>query len=333
MTLNKNISLKEIASETGYSIATISRVINNQNNVSDKARTIVTDKLLEHGYKLDFTKKQDTSKTLVILKPDYSNPFYSEILKGIEDNATIHGITCLEIKTNLSEQKTTQYFLNLLSDINVLGIISLSPFKNIKVAHELNQQHPLVMCSNFFNDPTLSSVFIDDFQAAYTATKYLLNLGCRHLLHINSVYNNSYAAARFKGFKKACLDMKDQKINYSELRLSSIDFHIALSQLMHVFKQAENKYDGVFASSDVFAAAAIVAAQKRHIKVPEELAVIGFDDIELSVIIQPNITTVQQPRYRIGFQACEILLEKALSKKEIEKQIVLPTQLIIRETT
>lgn len=333
MSINSNISLKQIAEETGFSIATISRVINNKSNVNIETKKIITRKLLEYGYAIKNSPKQEDSKTIVVLIPDYTNPFYSSVLQGIHASAELQKYKIVQILAPPSKEHDLYYYVELISDINARGIISLTPFSDNLIINELNRLIPLVMCSNHTFDQNISSVSIDDIEAAYNATNFILKSGRKSILFVNSNHTHSYARLRSKGFLKACKEHSDKKINFEEIHLPNINYNLAYSHLLHLFNKNLENFDSVFASSDIFATAATQAIKANNLNIPEDISVVGFDDIDIANIISPTLTTVQQPRYDIGFQACEILLEKISNDKIKPKQIIFPTHLIIREST
>lgn len=329
MARKKTATLQSIAHDHNVSIATVSRVLNNKGNVSSELKEAITQSLINNGYELVHSIKP--SHTVAVFVPDYSNPFNIDVLSGIEKAAKLAGYRMVLIRTK-SKETTLNHYLSLIEDMNVIGIISLSPFSDVKTVKQLNAIIPTVMCSDYIYHDDLSLVSIDDTKAAYNATNFLIKAGRKNLIHITSTLNHNYAILRQEGFLTAC---EDYNIHISEdniLYLSTINYDLAYSQLNYIFRQ-NKKFDGVFASSDIFAAAAVKAALNNNYKIPEDIAIIGFDNIDITTIITPSITTVNQPRFDIGFQSLELLLEKIRKENAVEKQIFLETTLILRETT
>src|SRR5699024_5464478 len=231
-----------------------------------------------------------------------------------------------------SQETELKHYLSLIEDVDIIGIISLSPFNDVKTVQQLNAIIPTVMCSDYIYHDHLSIVSIDDTKAAYNATNFLLKAGCKNLIHITSTLNHNYAILRQEGFLAACTDYNIKVSEDNILYFSTINYDLAYSQLNYTFRNNKN-IDGVFASSDIFAAAAVKAALNNDYRIPEDIAIIGFDNIDITSIIQPTITTVNQPRFDIGFQSLELLLEKIRKENTVEKQIFLETTLILREST
>lgn len=329
MVRRKTATLQSIADELGVSIATVSRVYNNKGNVRPDLTDKITKALTINGYELPSALK--VSKTIVVFVPDYANPFNIDVLSGIEKAAKNNNYKMVYCRTK-SSNNDIDYYLSLIEDIDLAGIISLSPFNNFQTIQKLNNIIPTVMCSEYIYHKKLSFVSIDDVMAAYDAVEFLIKGGRKRILHITSTLNHNYAVLRQEGFLKA---LKDYKITYSEndfIYLSTINYELAYSQLNYYLSQ-NPEIDAIFASSDIFAAAAVKAAMNNQRKIPQDIAIIGFDNIDISNIISPSLSTVNQPRFEIGYQSFELLHEKIRKDNRVEKQMYLKTDLILREST
>lgn len=330
MYTRKTSTLQTIADNLDVSIATVSRVLNNKGNVSSKLKQKITQSLLEAGYTI--ASKKENSRTIVVFMPDYSNPFYVELLSGIEKAAKLSNYKMVILRTKSKNTDDLVYYLSLIEDINTAGIISLSPFSSLEIIQKLNAIIPTVMCSEYIFDKNLSLVSIDDQKAAYNATEFLIKSGRRHLLHVNSTLNHHYAVMRQEGFIQACHHHNLPVSEKNVVNLSTISYDLAFSQLTFILKD-HPQIDGIFASSDIFAAASVSAAILNGRIVPDDIAVVGFDNVEIASIIRPALTTVNQPRFDLGFQSFELLHEKIQKENRVEKQIFLETNLIIRDST
>lgn len=325
----KTATLQSIADDHNVSIATVSRVLNNKGNVSQSLKSAITRTLIDNGYEI--ASKVKISNTVVVFVPDYANPFNIDVLSGIEKAAKLSNYRMIITRTKTTTSNI-DYYLSLIEDINVIGIISLSPFSDANIVKRLNDIIPTVMCSDYIYHKDLSLVSIDDTKAAYNATEFLIKSGRKKLIHITSTLNHNYAVMRQEGFLNAC---EDNKIAVSEndiLYFSTINYDLVYSQLNY-YLQVNDNVDAIFASSDIFAAAATKAALNNNYRIPEDIAIIGFDNIDLSNIISPALTTVNQPRFDIGYQSLELLREKINKSNRIEKQIFLDTTLIVRESS
>lgn len=333
MRAKKKVSLHDIAQEAGVSIATVSRVINRKNSVKPATRDRILSILAESDYPLvEETAVAEESSTIAVFVPDFANPFTSIVLDGIRKSAKLNRYNTVMMVAKEANDHTLSDYLNLIRDVKVKGIISLAALPNESVIQGLNQEIPLVMCSEYVDSKNVTYVSVDNHKAAYDATTYLIQSGRRHIVHFNSTLNHQYARERESGYRAALTDF-DLPIDDSLiLHLPRINYQLALSQIQFLLENQPD-IDGVFASSDIFAAAAVEAALKTGRHVPQDIAIIGFDDIEIATIITPKLTTVHQPSFELGFQACELLKDKIRNPQQSEKQILLYTNLVIRETT
>ena len=334
MRKTKEISIEEIARLTGVSTATVSRVINNKDNVSAETKEKVLQMIEAKNYLLTSRqlKNQLTdSNTIVVLLPDFSNPFNAMVIDGIRKvaNKNNYSLTFVLAKETGA---TFSYYETLLRDIHIAGIISLSAFPSLEIALEVQKRWPLVMCSEYLDCSHISCVGIDDVTAAQQATSFLLKSGRKNIALINGSLDHKYARDREEGYNRALtlhdIDVREDLI----VHLSTIHYQMALSQLVFLFSQ-KTCIDSVFSCSDIFAAAAVEAAKKVGRKVPEDIAIVGFDNIDLSVMVSPSLTTVNQPSFEIGYQSCEILIEHIQKPHTEAKKVILFTDFIIREST
>ena len=336
MRKTKEINIEEIARLAGVSTATVSRVINNKPSVSEKTREKVLEMMQGTGYALNDRQRrshfgEEPSSTIAVLLPDISNPFNGVVVEGIRKAAKQHDFTITLI---LAKETGVgmDYYEEKLCDTHIAGIISLSAFPSLEIALQIKNRWPLVMCSEYLETDLISSVGIDDVKAAEQATSFLLQSGRKKIALINSSLENKYARDREAGYKRALIKAGYEFNDDFIIHLSTVSYHLALSQLIYLFTKKPN-IDAIFACSDIFAAAAIEAAKKVGRKVPRDIAIIGFDNIDLAVMTSPSLTTVGQPSFEIGYQSCEILIEH-IQKPYIEpKNITLFTDFIIREST
>jgi len=336
MRRTKDISIEKIAKLADVSTATVSRVINNKNNVSPKTREKVMQVIQDENYDLNVRQKNlynenDISKTIVVLVPDFSNPFNAPVIDGVKKAAKMNDFL-ISVVLAKEENVDFEYYKNILQDIHVAGIVALSAFPSLDVALQVNDKWPLVMCSEHWSSPKISHVGIDDVKAAIQATNFLLTSGRKNIALINGTLNRKYARDREFGYRAALNAAGIQVNDDAIIHLSTISYQMALSHLIFLFNSKPD-IDAVFACSDIFAAAAIEGAKQVGKKVPEEIAVIGFDNIDLALMISPTITTISQPAFEIGYNSCDILI-KSIEKPYLEpKNVTLFTDFIIREST
>jgi LacI family repressor for deo operon, udp, cdd, tsx, nupC, and nupG len=188
------------------------------------------------------------------------------------------------------------------------------------------------MCSEYCDVKGISFVSIDDLTAAKKATSYLAACGCKKIALINSNLRHQFAQHREQGYLEALEEVGLEKNADWIAHISSVDYAIVLPYAMNILS-LPNRPDGVFAISDVFAVATIHAAKRLGLRIPEDISIIGFDNVAISSMIDPPITTIEQPGIKIGAQALELLIEKINNPTIGKKQIILDTELIVREST
>lgn len=175
-------------------------------------------------------------------------------------------------------------------------------------------------------------VSINDSSAAVRAVNYLISTGCQKIGLMNCNINFKYAQHREKGYYRALRQAGLTANPDWIVHISTISYQLAYSNALHILSLPDRP-DAVFACSDVFALAVVNAAGKLGLKVPDDLSVIGFDNVYLSAMCDPAITTIEQPSFQLGLQACELLLEKIKFPNTPFRQIILDTELIVREST
>lgn len=331
----KKIRIQDVAKKAGVSSATVSRVLNNQNIVNGETYRRVVDAMNALGYShtLSVSPKngKDISSDLIILSlPTISNPFYNEIAIGAQNAAQRFGYRVL-ISNNPLDSEGLNQLITLIKTNHVAGVITLNSMTQ-NALERLCAVTNVVQCCEYCEGYDVSYVSIDDFQATRTALNHLFSHGRRDIAFINGPLGYKYARHRQNSY----LDfMREHRLPIREdriIQLSSVDFSIAIASLTQMLSRSDPP-DAVFAISDVFAGAAIKVAKKCGLRVPQDLMVIGFDNIDFSSICEPAITTINQPKQQLGYMACELLVEQISSPGTPTKQIILDTELIVREST
>ena len=312
MAISKDVTISEIAARADVSIATVSRVINQIGNTKVETKQRVFQAMSELGLNPNtYCGAKDTagSQSILVCLPDFRNPFNADVIEGIQNAAITH------INQN--------NFCGLLLVHNVLDTDQLNKIK---------LKYPVVMCSEHCNLPDVSFVSIDDVYSSQIAVNYLLSIGRTRIALINSQLTNAYARYREKGFLDALGKAGMQANNNWILHITEFDFDIAVSVITSLLKQAERP-DALYCVSDVYGAAAIKAIQNFGLRVPEDIAVVGFDNIDLSKMVVPSLTTINQPKKQLGHQACEMLINLIENPSTPTQHILLDTELIVRSST
>lgn len=336
MTKNNKATIADVAKRSGVSIATVSRVINAKDKVKEETKQKVFEAINDLGFAIkrnDLLSDHD-SKTILVCATELKNPFNVPVIDGIQNSAKNHGFDILLLQT---KQLYTEFedYESVLKSQKFAGVVFLSSVtsKQLKIITEqMNYRCPIVFCSEYIEDANIPYVCIDDVEAMNKSTSYILSIGRKKIAFLNSSFNHNYAIRREIGFRQA---MKENNVPINEdfiIHLSSVTYSLAYSNTLYLLEQEELP-DAIICASDVFALGVLKACRKKGIRVPEDCAVIGFDNIDLATIADPALTTIEQPSYQLGYQSCELLVEKIKFPETANKKIVLDTQLIIREST
>lgn len=335
----KLFSIYDISKELELSPATVSRVLNHPEQVHKKTR----DRVLDYMQKVGFEKRSYAlvgekepalyssspySAVYLVSIPSASNPFYADIIEGMMTAADQHNCHIIVDYTPITE-KTIHSFLSRLSPFR--GLISLQPLTE-RILHQLTSQIPVVQCSEEAPKyPEVSTVTIDNVQAEKKAAQYLISLGCKSFAFFTSMMNYHFAEERLQGLRIA-LDEELLSLPAENIvHVSSMEYQSAYDAALFYLKKT--RPDAIVCISDVFAAACINAAHALSIRVPEELMVVGFDNISVAMTATPSITTISQPRFQLGFHAFEVLYREAHTQGSKKTHMVLATDLLIRNST
>lgn len=329
------IRIQDIARQAGVSNATVSRVLHNQGLVNGETYRKVLDAMNVLGYshtlRVSASCGKGSSPDLIILSlPAISNPFYYEIAVGAQDAAKRFGYRVLISNSPLDTDGLDQ-LTALAKSGTVAGIISLNSMTNAVLDRLCSVTH-VVQCCEYCDGSNVPFVSINDYQATRSALLHLYSHGRKDIALINGPLGYKYARHRQTAYldflQENHLPIREDRI----IQLSSVDFSIAVVSLTQLLSNPSPP-DAIFAISDVFAVAAVKVAKKCGLRIPQDLMVVGFDNIDVSYMFEPTITTVNQPKHQLGYMACELLVEKISNPDAPLKQIFLDTELIVREST
>lgn len=328
-------TIAQIAELSGVSIATVSRYFNNTAAVKSATARKITEAAKSLNYpfpdSLIISEPQKNRRVIMINIPSVSNPFYNDIIKGIQEAALRHSYYTL-VNVQHINSFTEANFYDLLTSIHPCGVIILNALEQ-KHFDFLYKTIPFVQCCEYLENQNLVSyTSIDDMQAAKKVVDYILSTGRKKIGFLSGPARYKYARHRKAGYIQT---LKNAGIPINEswiIQLSDLDFSMAVSSTYQLMSQ-EDHPDAIFAVSDVLAAAAIRGCQNAHLSVPRDVAVTGFDNVDISQAASPSITTVNQPKFQLGYMACELLIEKLQDPGSAPKQVLLDTELIIREST
>jgi LacI family repressor for deo operon, udp, cdd, tsx, nupC, and nupG len=330
----KIATIHEVASEAGVSVATVSRVLNHHPSVSLKAKQAVDEAIRKLNYEPNILGRNlRTSSTRMILSllPSISNPFYSKVLQGIEDTARKSGYYILVCETN-SSPEIQSFYLNMAKQHLVDGVISIDPTVEQVLTSSWDGSFPVVQVGESTEDERIPYVGIDNEKAAYKAVKYLIATGHTRIALISSGDRFRYSQVRKSGYEKA---LKEAHLPVNPeyiIDCQNLDYEDGL-QAMKSLLLLENPPTAAFTVADIIAIGAMKAIHEAGLSTPQDIAIVGFDNIPFASMCSPTLTTVAQPMYEMGSQAVQMLISKLTNKKINMKTHILPHELIIREST
>ena len=331
--ISKKASISVIAKAAGVSSATVSRVLNHPEAVKADTLCKVREIMQQFGYTSDElpTSGKPNGSLILVCLPSIANPFYSNILKGIKASANAHSFHIL-IHPEVISRSTIGRFNHIRQFANIGGIITLSAKIDLSLLETLDRYAPVVQCCEYNNKSHIPYVSIDDFNAARSVTNYLLSSGRRKIAFINGPLTFNYAQERLRGFETALVKHKVTVPQNWRISLPDISYDIGYSSICQLLSSS-NRPNAIFASSDVFAISALRAARRFGLRVPQDLSIIGFDNIDIAAMVSPAISTINQPCFQIGFTACETLAERINNPDSIPRAILLDAERVLRESS
>lgn len=343
----KKTTILDVAMAADVSIATVSRVLNNPKSVKEATRLRVQQAFDEVGYAVNpaslatagenkpsqmLEKRAGRPERIVLtIVPDLRNPFYAEVLDGVISNADYHGYETILCRAKMSRYSLKQ-LERLVNKTNACGVLLMGKVAAPEVLEELNNYVPVVQCTEFEKDCDLPYVSIDDYAAARSVMELLLEKGRKRIALFNGPSQFKYAEERERGYKDALVQagiaFDESLVTHQPIG----EFELAVSNATRLLGCA-NPPDAVFAVSDVLAVAALRGAYRVGLRVPEDVAIVGFDDTFLSQICDPPLTTVRQRSSQMGSYACDALLALVEGRQLASRQILMDVDLLVREST
>jgi LacI family transcriptional regulator len=327
-------TIKDIAKKANVSYGTVSRALNNKYGVKKETRERVLDVAAKMGYSPNgiargLVKKTTHSIGLVI--PDILNPFYPDVARGIEDNALKRGYNVFFCNTNHDKKREIQS-LKLLMEKRVDGII-LAPgiedphIPDISVIGDI----PIVHICRRYVDPNKSFVVMDDERGGFLATKHLIEQGYKKVGFIGVKDQVLCLNERFEGYKQAFqkfgLEL-DQRYIYSSDFKRQTGYRIVRKILV------DGDYPrAIFTENDLLALGAIQGIREAGLSIPDDIAVVGFDDIPFASFPEVRLTTIRQPKYEMGKIAVSILLGQMSGQNAQPRKVILEPQLVVRKSS
>ncbi len=327
-------TLNDVAKLAGVAPITVSRVVNNSGYASEATRQKVEAAIEELGYVPNVLARGLRSKhtnTLALVMTDITNPFFTKIARGVEDTASKFGYTVIFCNTDEAEAEEQKY-ANILAQKQVDGVI-LVPARSKSKSVEFFQsnQIPVVILDRFVPGVDVDIVHCDSLQGASELTKLLIGLGHKKIVMISGPEGVSTADDRVAGYRQAmsAAGLGKYITTYYGMFTQETGYDQAKNTLRH-----SSPPTAIFGGNNFISIGILKALRDSNIRVPEDVAVVGFDDLPTSLIVDPFLTVVAQPAYEMGQEATGLLLDRISGKAPIDVQdIILPTEIIIRQSS
>lgn len=326
------ITIKDVARKSDVSIATVSKIINGKDeHISEATRQRVFEVIEHLGYvpnSMAKGLKESNTKTLGLVIPDIGNAF-PEMAKGAQDEAFSHGYTLLFGSTDnnyIQEEK----FLGALKSRMIEGIIYVSsnPETSSKLLSDMSI--PIVFIDRKIEkNQKMGSVLIDNYAAMKDVAKYVTEKGCKKIAYITADISTSPSMERYNGFTDG---LREAEIDFDKRLHYFGTFSVETGQIgAMTLLQREPDIDCIVCGNDLMAIGAISVCEKLGKRIPEDIKIMGFDDIYISKYLNPELTTVRQNAYEMGKQAASMLIHHIEYEKPLT-DIILPYEIMERST-
>ncbi len=325
-------NIKNVAQHAGVSITTVSHVVNGTRFVSDTARLRVEEAVRQLGYvpsAVARSLKHNSTRTFGMVIPNNSNPYFAEIIRGVEDRCFAAGYNVILCNSNDDAERQASY-LRVLAEKRIDGLVFVATGSDAVVRATLGDiKTPLVLLDREVAGMSNSDlVEVNHTVGGEIATRHLLELGHPRVACISGPPGLSPSSQRRAGWVQA---LEVAGVERKENDLARGDFTARGGYLaMQTLLKRKPRPTAVFVCNDLMAFGALTAAREAGISVPEQLSIVGFDDIDLAAFSAPPLTTVAQPKLQIGTLAAELLLERVETNRSEGRRVILDPQLKIR---
>ena len=327
-------NITDVALHASVSVTTVSHVVNGTRFVSEVARQRVEAAVRELGYvpsAVARSLKHNTTRTFGMVIPNNSNPYFAEIIQGVEARSFAAGYNVILCNSNDDPERQAAY-LRVLAEKRIDGLIFVVTGSDAVVRATLGGINtPLVLLDREVSGVSSDLVEVNHVLGSQMATEHLLELGHPRVACISGPPGLSPSSQRRAGWKDA---LEKAGVERKESDLARGDFTARGGYLaMQTLLKRRPRPTAVFACNDLMAVGALTAAREAGIAVPQQLSIVGFDDIELAAFSAPPLTTVAQPKLEIGTLAAELLLERVSASRSESRRVILDPKIKVRGTT
>ena len=337
MRTKKEITIYDIAESLNLSSATVSRGLKDHPAIRKETKKRIVEKAKEMGYRHNHfasNLRRNRTNTIGVIVPRLNSYFMSSVIAGIEKVVSEAGYN-LVISQSLESGKKETVNIKTMFNTRVDGLLLSLAYDTEDASHLkiiLDKNIPLVFFDRVFEHPLCTSVVIDNYAAGYAMTEHLLSQGCKRIAHITASQKRNVYAERLAGYKQALADWNipfDEKLIF----VNNLGETACMEAIQSIL-QMDPLPDGIFSSNDSSAVICVRELKKAGIRIPEQIAVAGFNNEPISTVIEPNLTTVNYPGQEMGEVCASILIRKLAKPENADlNRVVLRHKLIIRDST
>lgn len=334
MNLQQRTTIRDVARKANVSVATVSRVLNSPSLVRQTTRKRILKAMKECRYVYNALAgglSARKSTTLGVIIPTITNPVFATVTKGIQDYAREKGYSIILGNTDYDEKNELR-LVRLFQEKRADGVILNGPWRDAAIVPLMKRTRlPFVITWQTHQDKDVNFVAFDNFQGAYRIVEYLIGLGHRRIGMIAGRFAVSERAVmRWKGYRK-CLANHEIPFDPRLVVEKGYTFSAGKEAMAHLLLLPAPP-TAVFCGNDILAIGAIVGAKEKGFRVPGDVSVVGFDDMEISSYYDPPLTTMAVPAYEMGQMAAKILIENVRGEIKTPQQCLLETRLIVRKS-
>jgi LacI family transcriptional regulator len=330
-TEQSTVTVLDVAREAGVSVSTVSRILNGTARVADDKRAAVEAAIARLDFKPNLyarSLKMGTSMTIGLLTQDIESPFFTRVMKGIEEGLTGSGYAPMIVSGHWNAVEEMER-VRLLMARRIDGLVILNGELSNEEVIDIAARIPVVATGRVAQAPDLHTIRLDHENGGYLATRHLLGLGHRKIALITGPDDHLDAIDRISGYRRAFLEIG---LEPDPGLIVAGDFTesggvLAMTRLL----ESGKSFTAMFASNDQSAMGARMVMHRKGLRVPDDISLIGFDDLPATAYLTPPLTTVRQPLFEVGLSAANVLLR--MLGKEREPVEIPPLEVIIRETT
>lgn len=332
-----SVSVRDVARKAGVSVGTVSNVLNSPDKVADKTVLKVQQAISALGFVRNDAARQlraGKSRSIGLLVLDVRNPFFTDVARGAEEAASEHQMSILLANSDENHDREKQ-LLSLFEEQRVAGVL-VSPVSSdiAELSRARDRGTPIVLVDRQSKDKSLSSVAVDDVAGGFMAVSHLIETGRKRIMFAGGPMSIQQIADRLKGSKKACNSQVSVSLEILETKnLTVLEGRAVAEEILS--RPVSKRPDAVFAANDLLAIGIMqVLVVAKSVSIPEDIALVGYDDISFASSALISLTSVRQPSALIGAQAIELLIEETEDPRNpIRRQVVFQPELVIRDSS